>query len=103
MFCPVLSYICTRKRTERITKERTYETEKGYSISFVDLLFDDERVTTSPFTIRVKIPGGKQVESVRLLPEGQELLFDVTDGVLTFKTPETELFGMIEVTLDNII
>ena len=76
-----------------------YETEKGYLINFVDLRFDDERVSTSPFTIKVKLPKGRELASVKLLPTGEDLDFSVADGYLTFKTPETQLFAMFEITV----
>lgn len=76
-----------------------YRTEKGYSISFVDLLFDDEHIPTEPFTITLRLQEGEAVESVKLLPSGEALPFEVQDGVLTFQTPKTELFAMLEVAL----
>ena len=76
-----------------------YETENGYLINFVDLRFDDERVSTSPFTIKVKLPKGRELASVKLLPTGEDLDFSVAGGYLTFKTPETQLFAMFEITV----
>ena len=76
-----------------------YETENGYLINFVDLLFDDERIPTAPFTVKLKLPEGRSVSAVRLLPDGAALDFAVTDGELTIRTSETELFAMLEVSL----
>ena len=76
-----------------------YETEKGYSIAFVDLLFDDERIPTEPFTITLRLQEGEAVESVKLLPSGEALPFEVQNGILSFQTPKTELFAMLEVAL----
>ncbi|MBQ8431705.1 MAG: alpha-L-fucosidase [Clostridia bacterium] len=74
-----------------------FETENGYYVNFVDLLFDDERVTTRPFTVKLRIPAGREVASVNLLPTGAPLDFSVRDGELTFRTPETELIAMFEI------
>ena len=76
-----------------------FEKEDGYLVNFVDLLFDDERVSTRPFTVKVKLPQGRAVASVHLLPGGKEIDFSVSENVLFFKTPETELFAMIEIIL----
>jgi hypothetical protein len=76
-----------------------YETEQGYLVNFVDLLFDDERVPTQPFTVRIKLPHGKEASSVRLLPSETELDFSVSNGVLTFQTPKTELCAFFAIDL----
>lgn len=73
--------------------------EKGYYVNAVDLLFDDERVSTRPFTVRLRLKEGEAVESVRLLPTGKPLDFSVRDGVLTFEVSEFELLAMLEVNL----
>ena len=77
-----------------------YETEQGYLVNFVDLLFDDEHIPVAPFTVKLKLPKGRAASAVRLLPNGAALDFAVTDGELIFKTPETELFAMFEILLE---
>ncbi len=76
-----------------------YETERGYSVCFADLQYDDEEIPTKAFTIQMRIKEGREVAGVNLLPEGKPIDYAVQDGVLTFQTPKTKLFAMLEVIL----
>ena len=74
-----------------------YRREKGYYVCAVDLLFDDERISTRSFTVRLRLKENERIRSVRLLPTMEKIAFSLTDGVLTFPVPEFELISMIEV------
>jgi hypothetical protein len=98
MGCPVAEWTMTfdaRRQVELFG----YETEQGYLVNFVDLLFDDERVPTESFSVKVRIPREKEVAAVRRLPNGETIDFSLSNGVLTFKTPKTELFAMLAIDL----
>ena len=74
-----------------------YRREKGYYVCAVDLLFDDERISTRSFMVRLRLKENERIRSVRLLPTMEKIAFSLTDGVLTFSVPEFELISMIEV------
>ena len=75
----------------------SYRTEEGYQINAVDLKFDDERLTVQPFDVSIRLDDGEEIESVRVLPNGETLDYRFEDGVLTFRTLPLIMYTMVGV------
>jgi len=75
-----------------------FETENGYLMSAVDLLYDEQRLPARPFTATLKTK--RPAESVALLPEKTPVEFTYADGRVTFDVDGLTMFAMYMVNVD---
>ena len=92
------------KSTRRLTCNARRQVEllgfsipEGYFISLVDLRYDDERLSLSPFTVALRIPEGKTVTSVTAVPNGEPVAYTLQDGVALLQIPELQLYAKLRV------